>query len=287
MTDQQEPAPAPTMDVGVPAVRRLVLASIMLLFGDLLLEWLGRPVDSRQILFVFSNPLLGILRFQLLILNIAVFLLLLWRKTRAFGLGLAFATGLLVLLIALLRIPDAIEIQETWGLAASYFGLMAALQAWLAGAAMMAYWRLRPGQRSIPQLLWAVFVAVLFLGISPIDMTRMRKNTAGAAARIKYLNECLASHFKEHPEAGYPADFAPLAKQCPEELAGLGERSGYLFTYVPGSPDSTGRITRYSITARPVEYLVTGSLNFYSDETGVIRHTGANRSAAPSDPGEK
>jgi hypothetical protein len=59
---------------------------------------------------------------------------------------------------------------------------------------------------------------------------------------------------------------------------------GYRFTYVAGSRDSSGKVTSYQVTARPIEYGETGTQSFWMDETGAIHQTESDRSANRDDP---
>ena len=60
-------------------------------------------------------------------------------------------------------------------------------------------------------------------------------------------------------------------------------KSGYIFQYVPGPADASGRITSYTISARPVTYRKTGTRSFLLDETGKIRATPEHRAATARD----
>lgn len=60
--------------------------------------------------------------------------------------------------------------------------------------------------------------------------------------------------------------------------------SGYRFTYVAGEPDANGKITRYSVSARPSQFGKTGRRNFFMDESGAIHVRNDNRPATKADP---
>jgi len=60
------------------------------------------------------------------------------------------------------------------------------------------------------------------------------------------------------------------------------QKNGYTFTYTPG-PGAFGAITSYTITARPITYLRSGSRSFFTDQSAVMRGTGENRSATAFD----
>ena len=59
---------------------------------------------------------------------------------------------------------------------------------------------------------------------------------------------------------------------------------GYKLIYRPGPGDSEGRITAYTVTARPMKYGETGKLSVFTDESGVIRATREDREATVNDP---
>jgi type IV pilus assembly protein PilA len=50
-----------------------------------------------------------------------------------------------------------------------------------------------------------------------------------------------------------------------------GTKSGYVFTYVPLTPDSNGYFNDYTLNADPLIIGVTGQRHFFTDEPAVIR----------------
>jgi hypothetical protein len=66
------------------------------------------------------------------------------------------------------------------------------------------------------------------------------------------------------------------------------EGSGYIFQYRTGLPSSVvlagcEGVSQYTLTARPVAFEQTGDINFYTDESGIIRCTFADRPASADD----
>jgi hypothetical protein len=59
---------------------------------------------------------------------------------------------------------------------------------------------------------------------------------------------------------------------------------GYQFTYSAGDSDADGKITQYTISARPTEFGKTGERNFFMDESGVIHARNSDSPAAKDDP---
>src|SRR5271156_469362 len=77
----------------------------------------------------------------------------------------------------------------------------------------------------------------------------------------------------------------------PTSLAGHGDRvrfeaeraqsARYTVQYTPGKPDASGHLKSYTLTARAGNF---GYMNFYIDESGVLRGTSENRVATVQDP---
>jgi type II secretory pathway pseudopilin PulG len=61
-----------------------------------------------------------------------------------------------------------------------------------------------------------------------------------------------------------------------DDILATGAKSGYTYTYVPGSPVN-GVIDSFQLNAAPITPGVTGNRYFYTDDSGVIRQ---NTSAA-------
>lgn len=61
-----------------------------------------------------------------------------------------------------------------------------------------------------------------------------------------------------------------------------GTRNGYIFTYTAGPKDSSGKITTFSVTARPITWR-KGVRSFFDDQTGVIHWTDKDRAPRATD----
>jgi hypothetical protein len=59
---------------------------------------------------------------------------------------------------------------------------------------------------------------------------------------------------------------------------------GYQFTYSAGEPEADGKISRYSVSARPTAFSKTGKRNFFMDESAVIHATNNDSPATKDDP---
>jgi hypothetical protein len=65
-----------------------------------------------------------------------------------------------------------------------------------------------------------------------------------------------------------------------DSVLSAGQKSGYVFTFTPGTANQS-----YSITATPITAATTGQNMYYTDQSGVIRvdtsGTGASSSSTP------
>ena len=111
-------------------------------------------------------------------------------------------------------------------------------------------------------------------------------NDASAVGSLRTLNTALITYQATYPDAGFAPTIESLGGdgQPSPQRAGLidptlasGMKSGYRFQYTRTSSSS------YTITARPVEFGKTGTRNFFTDESGVIRSTREDREANAGD----
>ena len=64
---------------------------------------------------------------------------------------------------------------------------------------------------------------------------------------------------------------SPVSSGLLDNILVTGTKSGYVFTYVPLTPDSNGYYNDYTLNADPVNIGVTGQRHFFTNEPGVIR----------------
>ena len=104
-------------------------------------------------------------------------------------------------------------------------------------------------------------------------------------AELTYANTCkngFSSNLKAlaAPDEGtrYTASAAGLIDAS---LLG-GKRNGYVFTYKAAPPDDQGKISGYTVSARPIKWQ-KGTQRFFTDQTDVVRSTAENRPATAKD----
>jgi hypothetical protein len=108
-----------------------------------------------------------------------------------------------------------------------------------------------------------------------------------AIASLRTINSAQMSYGEGNPTKGFASSLAELGpppgdNQIDVALAS-GTKSGYVFIFTVGPHDSSGRITKYTVTARPQVFGNTGNRSFFTDESFIIRSTAENRLAIASD----
>jgi type IV pilus assembly protein PilA len=144
-----------------------------------------------------------------------------------------------------------------------------------------------------PRLFATVGILVLIVLINAaisIPMLLAHKKVAhekSAESALHKINECAAAYATAHAEHGYPASLSamgPAGGGCLSAQVMRENRDGYRVTYRAIDVDSSGRVSTYAATGRPITYGESGSRSFYTDESGKIRFTPENREPTARDP---
>jgi RNA polymerase subunit RPABC4/transcription elongation factor Spt4 len=130
-------------------------------------------------------------------------------------------------------------------------------------------------------ILWAIvllsLVAIAWFALPWRLAGSKPECEAHAGAAITELEQALRAY--QSTEGGFPSSLEPLGSRAHDALQEA-ESGRYTLQYTPGNPESAGSIKTYSLTARAGNY---GYLNFFTDETGVVRATRENRAATAAD----
>jgi len=136
---------------------------------------------------------------------------------------------------------------------------------------------------SLIELLIVVAIILIIAAIAIPNLLRSRiaANQASAVGSLRTINTAEITYASTY-NTGYSASLPALGPgaagaQPTASAAGLidsvlagGIKSGYGFTYVPGTP-TAGRIDTYDLHAEPTARGTTGTNYYFSDESGVIR----------------
>lgn len=149
---------------------------------------------------------------------------------------------------------------------------------------------------SLIELLIVVAIILIIAAIAIPNLLRSRiaANQASAVGSIRTLNTAEITYASTY-NSGYSTSLADLAPPATgasptSTAAGLidsvlagGSKSGYSFTYAPGTAVG-GRIETYSINANPTTVGTTGTNYYFTNESGVIRQNSTAAASASDSP---
>jgi type IV pilus assembly protein PilA len=135
---------------------------------------------------------------------------------------------------------------------------------------------------SLIELLVVVAVTMIIAAIAIPNFirSRMRSNEASAAQSLRNISTAQLVYSTIYG-IGFANSMTKLSGNgvvVDQNNAGLidqvlaaGLKSGYVFTFSPGTTDSQGNVVTYSVTADPQIPGSSGDRHFYTDQTSVIR----------------
>ena len=156
---------------------------------------------------------------------------------------------------------------------------------------------------SLIELLIVVAIILIIAAIAVPNLlrSRMAANQASAVGSLRTLNTAEINYSTTYGvgftstlgDLGPPASGTPVATGAGlidsilsggAATATSSNKSGYKFTYSPGTADPSGRINSYSITATPLTVGTTGTNYYYTDESAVIRQNSTATAASTDSP---
>jgi type II secretory pathway pseudopilin PulG len=140
----------------------------------------------------------------------------------------------------------------------------------------------------------AVILIIASISIPNLLRSKMTANEASAIASLRAIDIACATYATGY--SGYPPSLSVLggegttanptstAAELIDNVLQTGVKTGYSFSFSPGSADSGGYIDTYAITASPITPGVTGLRYFYTDQTDVIRASSTTVATSASTP---
>ncbi len=125
----------------------------------------------------------------------------------------------------------------------------------------------------------AIILIIAAIAIPNLMRAKMAANEASAVGSLRTINTSAVEYSTTYG-IGYPGSLGALggtgtatsaSADLIDSVLSSGTKSGYTFTYTGGSPDGSGSIDTYTLTATPVTTGVTGQRMFFTDQSGVIR----------------
>jgi prepilin-type N-terminal cleavage/methylation domain-containing protein len=149
---------------------------------------------------------------------------------------------------------------------------------------------------SLIELLIVVAIILIIAAIAIPNLLRSRiaANQASAVGSMRTINTAEITYASTY-NSGYSTTLAELAPPAvgsnpTSTAAGLvdsvlagGTKSGYTFTYAPGTAVG-GRIETYTLNAAPTTVGTTGTNFYFTDQSGVIRQNSTAAATASDSP---
>ncbi len=143
---------------------------------------------------------------------------------------------------------------------------------------------------SLIELLIVVAIILIIAAIAIPNLLRARitANETSAVGSLRTINTTALQYNNTYqsvpgapaPACGFPPALANLGPGTPptsatadliDAVLAAGTKSGYIFTYTAGPPDTNGCPASYTVTGNPVTPGTTGQRYFFTDQSGVIR----------------
>jgi hypothetical protein len=104
---------------------------------------------------------------------------------------------------------------------------------------------------------------------------------------LRTSNIAEAEYARTHREKGFASSLAELGPQSADLIDSVlasGRKSDYIFVLTAGLRDSYGRVTHYTVIARPQRYRRDVNHSFLTDESGALYFTTEDRAPNAEDP---
>jgi type IV pilus assembly protein PilA len=139
----------------------------------------------------------------------------------------------------------------------------------------------------------AIILVIAAIAIPNLIRARIAANQAAAVedcrtitgAEILYYTSYGVGFAPSLNALGGPAAGAPTASnaQLIDDALSTGNRSGYIFSYVPLSIDANGAYQDYALNADPLAVGLSGNNHYFTDEPSII-HFNTSAPATVNDP---
>ena len=139
----------------------------------------------------------------------------------------------------------------------------------------------------------AIILIIAAIAIPNLLRSKMAANEASAVASLRTYNTSIVAYqttYATDPttdmsQLGPATTPSSSAADLVDNLLGIAApiKSGYAFTYTPGTAASNGSVSTYTIIANPTTQNVTGQRTFFTDQSGVIRQRTDGTTATATD----
>jgi hypothetical protein len=212
------------------------------------------------------------------------------------GLALAMSWGGFILLLSAFLLFEGWTACEPDWRGTTLSAVIALIQAILIFSAIRAYYSLvrHADDRQILVTRALIGIAGIVLSALFIPTFVLPHHAMFESASVGSLRTIVVAqqvYSEEHKTEGFASSLSRLgpASNSPESVGLIdgvlasGKKSGYFLILRTGPPQADGRITKYTLSARPERYGNCGTHSFFTDETGVVHYTSENRAATTQD----
>jgi prepilin-type N-terminal cleavage/methylation domain-containing protein len=139
----------------------------------------------------------------------------------------------------------------------------------------------------------AIILIIAAIAIPNLLRSKMAANEASSVATLRTYNTSIVAYETTYgsapttnlSELGPSTTPSSTAADLVDNLIGVAvpSKSGYTFTYTPGTAAANGSVYSYTIIANPTSPNVTGQRTFFTDQSGVIRQRTNGTTATATD----
>jgi type IV pilus assembly protein PilA len=138
----------------------------------------------------------------------------------------------------------------------------------------------------------AIILVIAAIAIPNYLRSRLIANESSAAESVRTINTAVITYSSVYPSDGFPPSLAALGGVNPctatstnacllDNVLSGGTKSGYTFVF---TGDGLTPSVTYAVTATPVSEGISGTRQFCSDQTGVVRFTTTGAGCTASSP---
>jgi hypothetical protein len=291
--DSQQPESTQSQIIWLRAARFLALCSVLVITVSWYVSIFHEPLMEKSELLIplYFAPLWGPYLWVFARLKSAAD-----SRAKKKTLALAVSWGMLGFLLfsaVFLFMTSSVGFSsEDWD-AEVLFGGLGLLELSLIAASIKAYLSMKPEPKDGRILLWRLgtascIVLAFFLATPFFHLEKPASNEASAISALRNINTAQSVYAKEHPDRGFAPNLRDLGPSPGAELIdsvmASGLKSRYSITMAAASPDSDGRIRRYTLIARPQRFGKDETRSFFTDESGAFHATSENRTPTVQDP---
>jgi hypothetical protein len=208
------------------------------------------------------------------------------------GLALGISWGFFIFALATYPISDRSAWQDPdWAIAA-LFCAISMLQITLVITAIKAYYSMQRNSDDwhiLAMRLWlpAIGISLCVIFLPHLFRPARAANEASSIASLRTINTAQTIYAQDHPTEGFAASLKmlgpPPGAALIDAVLASGTKSGYIITLIATPPGQDGRVTKYTVAARPQRFERGETRSFFTDQSGNFHYTTEDRAPTAQD----